>query len=96
MTGVVVEVRIENPHVVFILDVADDTGTVTRWSFEGSTPTAAMRGGYRRDSVKAGDTVTIKGSHARESWLYLGFVRELVLADGRSFLIGPEDLGATP
>ena len=52
VTGVVAEVRIQNPHAVFIVDVTDDRGTVTRWSFEGNSPTVAIRGGLLRDSIR--------------------------------------------
>jgi len=93
VTGVIAEVRLENPHLVFIVDVVDEAGRVARWSFEGNAPTAAIRGGFRRDSVRAGDTVTIKGAHVREKWLNMGVAREIVLEDGRSFLVGPRSVG---
>ena len=90
VTGVVAEVRIENPHIVFLVNVTEETGRVTQWSFEGSAPTAAVRGGYRRDSVKAGARVTIKGAHARDESLNMGVAREIILDDGRSFIVGPK------
>ena len=90
VTGVVAEIRLENPHIVFLLDVTEETGRVTRWSFEGSAPTAAVRGGYRRDSVKAGARVTIKGVHARDESANMGVAREIILDDGRSFTVGPK------
>ena len=59
VTGVVTEVKLMNPHSFFWLDVTGPDGKVTRWGFEGSTPTSLMRSGYRRDAVKAGDKVTV-------------------------------------
>ena len=90
VTGVVTEVRIENPHSWFYLDVTDASGKVTRWGFEGNTPTSLIRAGYKRDSVKVGAKVTIKGSHARDASANMGAAREIILEDGRSFIVGPK------
>src|SRR5262245_45724817 len=87
--GVVAEVRLENPHSWFFLDVKDDSGKVQRWAFEGSTPTSLLRSGLKPGFVKNGDEVTIKGYHARDASQNMGAGRELVLADGRAFAIGP-------
>jgi hypothetical protein len=88
--GVMAEIRLENPHSWFFLDVTDETGKVTRWGFEGSTPTSLIRSGYKRDAVKIGDKVTIKGSRARDMSAMMGAAREIVLEDGRSFIVGPK------
>ena len=88
--GVITEIRLENPHSWFYLDVTDGSGKVVRWGFEGSTPTSLIRSGYKRDAVKVGDKVTIKGSHARDMSANMGAAREIVLDDGRSFIVGPK------
>jgi Family of unknown function (DUF6152) len=63
---VITEIRLENPHSWFCVDVTDANGKVTKWGFEGNTPTSLLRAGYKRDSLKVGDKVTVKGSHARD------------------------------
>ena len=40
--GVITQVRLENPHSWFYLDVKDANGKVEKWSFEGSTPTSSF------------------------------------------------------
>jgi hypothetical protein len=90
VTGVMTEIRLENPHSWFYVDVADQSGKVTRWGFEGNTPTSLIRAGYKRDAVKVGDKVTIKGSRARDLSANMGAAREIVLQDGRSFIVGPK------
>jgi len=87
--GVVTEVRLENPHSWFFLDVKDPTGKVEHWAFEASTPTSLIRSGVKPGFVKAGDEVTIKGFRARDMSQNAGAARELVLADGRAFAVGP-------
>jgi hypothetical protein len=87
--GVITEVRLENPHSWFFIDVRDAAGKVEKWSFEASTPTSLIRSGVKPGFVKVGDEVTIKGYHARDMSQNAGAARELVLADGRAFAVGP-------
>ena len=88
--GVITEIRLENPHSWFYIDVKDENGKVAKWSFEGIAPTSLIRGGYKKDAVKVGDVVTIKGSHAQDPAVNVGAAREIVLEDGRSFIVGPK------
>lgn len=90
VTGVVTEIKLMNPHSFFWLDVTEPSGKVTRWGFEGSTPTSLMRSGYKRDAVKVGDKVTIRGSHARDMTANMAAAREIVLQNGQSVIVGPK------
>jgi hypothetical protein len=72
------------------VEVTDGAGKVTKWGFEGNTPTSLIRAGYKRDAVKVGDKVTVKGSHARDLSANMGAAREIVLQDGRTFIVGPK------
>jgi len=87
--GIITEVRLENPHSWFFVDVRDTDGKLEKWSFEASTPTSLIRSGVKPGFVKVGDEVTIKGYHARDMSQNAGAARELVLADGRAFAVGP-------
>ena len=88
--GVITSVRLENPHSWFFLDVAGADGKVEKWAFEASTPSSLIRSGFKPGTVKAGDEVTIKGYHARDANANAGAARELQMADGRAFAIGPQ------
>ena len=88
--GVLTEIRLENPHSWFFIDVTDKSGKVANWGFEASTPTSLIRSGFRPSSLKVGDEVTVKGSHARDASKNMGAAREITLADGRSFIVGPQ------
>jgi Family of unknown function (DUF6152) len=92
--GVLAEIRLENPHSWFYVDVTDASGKVVRWGFEGSTPTSLIRSGYKPGSLKVGDQVTVKGSRARDLSKNQGAARSITLKDGRSFIVGP--LGTEP
>ena len=87
--GVITQVRLENPHSWFFMDVTNAKGQVEKWSFEGSTPTSLIRSGVKPGTIKAGDAVTIRGYHARDMTVNVGAAREIVMADGRSFAVGP-------
>src|ERR1700737_2750885 len=62
LTGVVSKFLWVNPHSRLYIDVKDETsGKVTNWEFEAGNPTNLQRNGWRRDTVKPGDVVIVKG-----------------------------------
>lgn len=84
--GTIVQVRLENPHSWFFLDVKDPaTGEVTRWAFEAGTPSGMIRNGFKPGLIQKGSVVTIKGVHARDPKQNMGMLRELITADGTSY-----------
>jgi hypothetical protein len=84
--GTIVQVRLENPHSWFFLDVKNPTtGEVTRWAFEAGTPGGMIRNGFKPDLIKKGSVVTIKGFHAKDPAQNMGMLRELITADGTSY-----------
>jgi hypothetical protein len=84
--GVIVQVRLENPHSWFFLDVKDpQTGKVDRWGFEAGTPSGMIRNGFKQSIIKAGTEVTIKGFMARDPSQKMGLLRELTTADGKVY-----------
>jgi hypothetical protein len=90
--GVITQVRLENPHSWFFLDVRDANGKVEKWAFEAGTPSGMIRNGYKPGVIKAGVEVTIKGFRARDASQTMGMLRELVTADGQVYgLFGPQE-----
>ena len=83
--GTIVQVRLENPHSWFFLDVKDPSGKMVRWAFEAGTPSGMVRNGFKPGIIKKGVEVTIKGFHAKDPTQNMGMLRELVLADGTVF-----------
>ena len=53
-----------NPHAYVYLDGRDAGGEVRNYKVEMGPPYALVRGGWKRDTVKIGDTVTITGAAA--------------------------------
>jgi hypothetical protein len=90
--GVIAQVRLENPHSWFLLDVKDPSGKVEKWAFEAGTPSGMIRNGYKPGVIKAGIEVTIKGFRARDVSQKRGMLRELTTADGQVYgMFGPQE-----
>jgi hypothetical protein len=79
--GTVTEFAWTNPHVQIYLDVKGDKGKVVHWSVETYSPGKLVRAGWSKDSVKAGDQVSITLIPAK-SGAPVGFLHKLVLPDG--------------
>ena len=92
LEGVVTRVDWANPHVYFFIDVKDGSGGVTNWGCETSGPNQLIRQGWRRDSMKVGDRVTVRGYLARDA-SKTADAREVTLADGRKIFSGSPDDG---
>jgi hypothetical protein len=82
LTGVVTKVEWVNPHAHFYMDVKDASGKVTNWNLELASPNVLVRNGWKRTSVKEGDSVTITGQQARDNTKF-GIANTIVFPDGR-------------
>jgi hypothetical protein len=63
--GVVTGVRWANPHVYLQVEQATDADETIVWEVEVVGPSALRRLGWSRDTVNAGDRVSLRGSPAR-------------------------------
>jgi hypothetical protein len=65
-TGKVKEVNWGNPHIYTSVDTMDpDTGKPTTFRVEGGAPNALFRNGWRKDTLKIGETVKVTGNRAK-------------------------------
>lgn len=61
VTGVATEFVFRFPHVVIYMDVEDENGETQQWALNTRwTPTILRQGGWSRNSVEPGDTVTVR------------------------------------
>lgn len=94
--GVVTKLEWMNPHVYFYLDSKDKDGNTVHWACEAGNPNALARRGWRKDSLKAGDRVTVEAYRAKDGTFTVN-ARSIVLADGRRVLsFSAEDGGPEP
>ncbi len=83
--GVLTQIRLENPHSWFFIEVKDAAGNTEKWAFEAGTPSGMIRNGFKPGLIKAGTEVTIKGIRARDASQKMGLLRELVTPDGKVY-----------
>lgn len=79
--GKVKEVQWTNPHIWVELDVTAN-GKTTSLSFEGAAIAVVKRVGWLKDTVQAGDSITIVG-HPYRDGRPGGSIDHIILADGR-------------
>ena len=65
LVGTVTKVSWKNPHVDVNMDLKDTNGKAN-WNVEMNSPNALMSQGWKVDSIKRGDEITITGFRARD------------------------------
>jgi hypothetical protein len=93
LKGPVTKIDWTNPHVYFYIDVKGADGKVENWGCETAGPGGLLRRGWKRDSLKVGDEVTVNGYRAKDG-SRLADARHITLPDGRRIFGGtPGDGG---
>lgn len=72
-----------NPHCIVMFDVKDDKGNVTHWAGEEGSPSAVGLLGWNRNSLQAGDVITVY-IYPAKSGNPVGRLNKVVLADGKT------------
>jgi len=62
IAGFVTKVDWQNPHAFVYIDAAESSGAVKSFRVEMGPPYALVRGGWKKDTVKIGDKVTVEGA----------------------------------
>jgi hypothetical protein len=82
-TGTVTKIEWTNPHIYTHVEVKEPDGKVVEYRVEGGPPNALYRAGWRKDTLKPGDTVTVSGLRAKiPTSMNIG-VANLTTADGK-------------
>jgi hypothetical protein len=89
LTGKITKVEWTNPHIFIYIDVADEkTGAVVNWALEMGGPNSLLRLGWKRDSLKTDDLVTVEGSLARDGSHLANADSIVMVATGQRMLAG--------
>jgi hypothetical protein len=62
IVGTVVEFSFTNPHCMLVVQAKDGP----KWSIETSSPARLRRAGWDRNTLKAGDAITVTGGKAKD------------------------------
>src|SRR5579862_6473508 len=87
ITGTVTKVEWMNPHARFYVDEKGADGKITNWNFELGAIPALLKRGWRKDSLKAGDQVSVEGFMAKDGSRSAN-ARSVLLASGRRVFAG--------
>jgi hypothetical protein len=83
-TGTIKKVEWTNPHIYTQVEVKNPDGTSVVYRVEGGAPNSLFRQGWRKDSLKVGETVTVTGLRAKnEQSMNVGQAK-IQTADGRT------------
>ena len=83
LVGTVTKMEWMNPHAHFYVDVKDASGKVTNWNFELGAIPVLLKQGWRKDSLKQGDQVTVEGYLPKDGTKQMANARRVTLPDGR-------------
>ena len=94
-TGTVTKIEWTNPHIYTHVEEKGPDGKTVEYRVEGGPPNALYRAGWRKDTLKPGDTVTVSGLRAKIATSTNIGVANITTADGkRVFANGPQGGGA--
>ncbi|MFT5349988.1 MAG: hypothetical protein ACI9MF_000803 [Gammaproteobacteria bacterium] len=79
--GVVSEFRLINPHARIYFNVTTENGEVQQWLAEGNASAILKRRGWKRDTLKPGDSIKISGNPAKDGGNKMDW-KLIVLEDG--------------
>jgi hypothetical protein len=77
-----------NPHAMLMFDVKDDKGAVSHWAGEAGSPSAVRLFGWNKNSVQAGDVITVH-LYPSKFESHVGRLERIVLADGTTLKDSP-------
>ena len=89
--GVVVDYMLINPHMELMVKVTDEHGESVNWNVEGVSLLMMVRAGYKKDTLKAGDVITVTG-HPNKDGKPQMYLLKIVLPDGRELQNGYDGL----
>lgn len=80
--GTVTEFAFANPHSAIYLEVKGENGSAEKWLVEADSPNNLARAGWTRNSIKAGEEISVVGNRAKDGSKLLR-LQKIIFADGR-------------
>lgn len=84
LQGHIAKVKWVNPHVFITIQVVDEANGVVAWEIEGPPPAMLRRGGWARETLRVGDTITASGNPAKSA-SHLLYATNIQPAEGEVF-----------
>jgi hypothetical protein len=81
--GAVKKIEWTNPHIYTSVETTTPDGKTVVYRVEGGPPNALYRQGWRKDTLKIGDLVTVTGLKAKSATSFNVGQATITMADGR-------------
>ena len=95
LKGTVTQWYYSNPHCLLTVEVTGEDGKVVTWVAETQGPSIMFPAGYRRDSFKPGDQITVTVDPAKNG-RPVGHIREVITAAGWTLGGGGQSIAKPP
>ena len=82
-TGTVKSVDWMNPHIYVNIETKDEAGKTIVYSVEGGPPNSLYRQGWRKDTLKIGQTVQVRGVRAKKADNFRVGQAQIMTTDGK-------------
>ena len=82
LEGTVKQLRWMNPHTWIYMEVVEQ-GKPVVWTLEGGSPNALVREGWKKEDIKAGETIKVRCHRLKDgaNGCLLGFVTTSTITD---------------
>src|SRR5713226_7700362 len=91
IAGIVTKVDWVNPHAYIFINTKDESGAPKSIRIELGPPYSLVRGGWKKDTVKIGDQITVEGAalpkDARNNWVGAIPTTQLITTSGEKLPI---------
>ena len=78
VSGVATEFHFVNPHVLIYWTAKDEEGNVQKWQGELTSPNHLIRSGWTKETIKAGDPISLTGYPAKNGAYSLRITKVVV------------------
>jgi hypothetical protein len=87
-TGTVKKVEWTNPHIYTQVETKGPDGKIIVYRVEGGAPNSLYRSGWRKDTLKVGETVTVSGIRAKRDDSFNVGQATITTSDGKRMFAG--------
>jgi hypothetical protein len=88
-TGKIKMIEWMNPHIYTQVEVKEADGKTVVYRVEGGAPNALYRAGWRKDTLKVGEIVTVSGIRAKAANSTNVGQASIATADGKYYFVAP-------
>jgi hypothetical protein len=90
LEGAVTKTEWTNPHAWIYIDVKAPDGKVANWAIEMGPPSALLRRGWKKSSMKSGAVIKVEGFAAKNGKEFAN-ASNITLPDGTKIFVGTDE-----